>query len=130
MKPIECIEYNISLFEDLTFMQRNCIRYVIKQLIQHNYEIIIKHIENFVPIYIDNKLSHYKLTYLYMKDCNDTLTRTSIEVPLSIGIIDLLKTSFFFTCMKFRDKYNGDRNIIIHEDIEVSEYFINYKNYP
>ena len=127
MDKIECIEYNLSLFEDLTFMERNIIRYVFMKQIMNNYEIKISHIENFIPIYINNKISHYKLSYLYKKNIKETLLRISIDTPIYINPYKILKTSLFFICLKIKEKFQKEDKPL--DEIH-TEYFMNYENYP
>jgi len=53
MKQIESIEYNISLFEELTFMQRNIIRYNFRKLIDEILalkSVILKILFQFIQI--------------------------------------------------------------------------------
>lgn len=126
MKQIESIEYNISLFEELTFMQRNIIRYNFRKLIDENFGIKICHIENFIPIHTNNEVSHYKLIYLYKKRPSEPLMRTSIDTEIYINPYKIITTSFFFFSLRMKEKYETPNNI---DEIH-TEYFINYENYP
>jgi len=131
MSQKESLEYCIKKYDELTFLQRNNIRYYFIDIFKENKYLKVYLFEKIIPKYdytitseklLNQNILGYEVVYLYKNDKNALLEKNSIFLPKYITPYKIIKSMiFYFFLKKYED--NDDSND------EMTEYFMNYNNY-
>jgi len=132
MSQKESIEYCIKKQDDLTFLQRNNIRYYFIDIFKENKYLKVYLFEKIVPKYdytitseklLNQNIIGYDVIYLYKSNKNALLEKNSIFIPKYIFPYKIIKSMIFYF---FLEKYEDNDN---DSNDEMTEYFMNYNNY-
>jgi hypothetical protein len=131
MSQKESLEHCIKKQDELTFLQRNNIRYYFIDIFKENKYLKVYLFEKIVPKYdykitseklLNQNIIGYNVVYLYKTDKNALLEKNTIFIPKYIFPYKIIKSMiFYFFLEKYED--NDDNND------EMTEYFMNYNNY-
>jgi len=128
MSQKESLEYCIKKHDELTFSQRNNIRYYFIDIFKENKYLKVYLFEKIIPKYdntitseklLNQNILGYEVVYLYKNDKNALLEKNSIFLPKYISPFKIIKSMIFYL---FLEKYQDN-------DDEITEYFMNYNNY-
>ena len=128
MSQKESLEYCIKKHHELTFSQRNNIRYYFIDIFKENKYLKVYLFEKIIPKYdntitseklLNQNILGYEVVYLYKNDKNALLEKNSIFLPKYISPFKIIKSMIFYL---FLEKYQDN-------DDEITEYFMNYNNY-
>ena len=132
MSQKESIEYCIKKHDELTFSQRNNIRYYFIDIFKENKYLKVYLFEKIVPKYdykitseklLNQNIIGYEVVYLYKSNKNALLEKNSIFIPKYIFPYKIIKSILFYF---FLEKYEDNDN---DSNDEMTEYFMNYNNY-
>jgi hypothetical protein len=128
MSQKESLEYCIKKQNELTFLQRNNIRYYFIDIFKENKYLKVYLFEKIIPKYdntitseklLNQNILGYEVVYLYKNDKNALLEKNSIFLPKYISPFKIIKSMIFYL---FLEKYEDNED-------EITEYFMNYNNY-
>jgi hypothetical protein len=132
----DSLEYNIDKYSDLSFMQRNSIRYEFINIFKQNIFLRIMSFEKIVSkhdntimadkislINYKRSIIGYDLHYTYKKDKYSNIQKNILFIPLYVFPHQIIKSMIFYYYLDKKNKVQEENE----EHIEI--YFQDYNNY-
>jgi len=132
----DSLEYNIDKYSDLSFMQRNSIRYEFIKIFKENIylkiicfeKIVSKHdnsimVDKISLINYKRSIIGYDLHYTYKKDKYSNIQKKTLFIPLYVFPHQIIKSMIFYYYLDKKNKEQEENE----ENIEI--YFQDYNNY-